>query len=217
MGCRIFHFPTTSVATASFYDSLRHGVTRHPLRENEPPLKSLLQRNRRGGERSQESEQLQKLIAAIYFEGLAQRPGQSFFADPRSEPGSGGFPKTALHEELQPPLSPALQRATVDPEAFPQRLHALWFESMPHGRNQNHRDAPVNPASQKTQRRRRQALAAALLRTTKTVTIDLLGVFRSASRLALVITSMHFARAVQTTALAPFFRNSSVAFFEKLK
>ncbi len=82
---------------------------------------------------------LTSLAAPVFgFMFLTQRQRQSQFADQGHETGPGSFPKDALNELLQPPLSPPLQGSPLDAQGFPQRPHPLRLQSMVHGRNQHH-------------------------------------------------------------------------------
>src|SRR2546427_9093201 len=124
MRCRFLTFLATSVALEGFYARVPVQVSRHPLREKEPPSESLLQRNRRGGDRRKELEQIQKPVASINTKLFAQRQRNPLLAEQRHESRSNCFPEGALNKSLQPPLSPALQGSPVDPQLLARDAHA---------------------------------------------------------------------------------------------
>jgi hypothetical protein len=120
-----FNFPHHFGGSDGFLRAIRNRVTRHPLREKEAPSASALQRNGTGRQGRKKFEQLQQLTWITDSEELGQGQRQSLLAKDRHQPSSSYLPKGALHEGLQPPSAPALQRASVNAQRFSQNPHPL--------------------------------------------------------------------------------------------
>ena len=87
--------------------------------------------------------------------------------------------RASLQNELstkshQPPLTPPLQSAPVDPQGFAQARHSLGLQAVHHGRNQHHDQTRINPPPHEAHRRRRVSPPAAFLVAAETVAINLL-------------------------------------------
>ena len=79
IGCRYFHFSHPFGGAVRVYTSLPAAVARHPVRGKEPPSNRPFQRNRTGGNRRQEFEQLQQPIPPlVHREDSTQATGAKF-------------------------------------------------------------------------------------------------------------------------------------------
>ncbi len=155
---------------------------------------------------------LTSLAAPVFgFMFLTQRQRQSQFADQGHETGPGSFPKDALNELLQPPLSPPLQGSPLDAQGFPQRLHPLRLQAMVHGRNQHHHHPDIDPASQKADRGRSQAVT--LLGAGETA--PLIPMRRAAAGFSIIIVAVQFGSATPAPLFFGRLRQIRIDFFQK--
>ena len=168
---------------------------RHPLREIKRASHSQLLPGAWSGDWSQKTQQIEQAVAPLHIEGHTQRLGQRSLAQKGHESSTGFFPKSAAHKGIQPPLTPPLQGAAVNPNGLAQRAQALGLDAMNHGRDQHDDKAGVDPATQEAHRGGSRPSPTALLGATEAVALIPLG---AATRFAVVIGPVKFAPAQAT-------------------
>lgn len=130
----------------------------HLLRTAIPPLHSahcVIAACHRQHEAQQRLQRGLHWLGKALEQGLWQLPCRH---RDRDQAGSGG-PTPGLREYLRPPLPPAIHRPPAHPEQLGDARHPRWRRPTAQRRDQHYHRAEVDLASQKTNRRRRQALA----------------------------------------------------------
>src|SRR5271157_2713851 len=189
------------------------GVARHPLRDWEQASHNALFPGSRGGDRSQKLEQLQKPVAPFDPKAHAQGQGHRLWAQRRHKPGASFSPKRAFHEEDQPPLTPPLESAAVDPHGLTQQLYSLGLQTVNHGRHQYHDQTSINSPPQEAHRGRSVPPPAPLLGATEAeANLPL----RAAPRFAVIVAAVQFATAKQAALQPSLFGQVGIDFFQQL-
>lgn len=151
--CDIFVFSTLFGGAAWVLPNVPTAVARHPLRELNRASHSQRAPGGRCRDRRQKQEQFNQPLALFDLEAQAEGQGHRLSRQRRHEPGARISPKRTVHEQAQPPLTPPLQGAAVNPQRLPQALHAFGLQAMGHRRNQYDHQACIHASSHEAHRR----------------------------------------------------------------
>lgn len=174
---------------------------------------TLWNRAGRGGDGSQELQEIQKPVAPLDIVKSAQGPGEGLLAERRHETGASLRPEGRVDEGLQPPLAPMLQRPPVNGEQLAHGKNALRTQAVVHGGHEHDDEPGVNLAAEEPDRRRRYAAATALLGAAETAARVPLG---AAARFSIVIGAMKFAFTMEAPLLVGRLGKIIVDLFEQL-
>ena len=127
------------------------------------------------GDRADEAQQRDEAISVRASKTLDQRCGETIMPGGRHERGTRDLPERRRREAVTPPSAPALDGATVDADHRRQARDPCRGRAMPEDGDQYDDGGEVDFATEKAQRRRCLACAAAIDGTAEAEALVVLG------------------------------------------